>query len=67
MDILKKTIPLVLAGLLLGGCATTETETERLQVPSGALDYKPGPPRPAEASAKRPAPPGGGDTPFPIP
>ena len=38
----------ILAGLLLGGCATTGTEQEPLKVPSGALDYKPAPPRPAE-------------------
>ncbi len=45
MASLHKTIPLVLAALLAAGCATTETET--LEVPSGALDYKPAPPRPA--------------------
>ena len=45
MASLHKTIPLVLAALLAAGCATTETEP--LEVPSGALDYKPAPPRPA--------------------
>ena len=48
MATLQKTLPLILAGLLLGGCATTGTEQEPLKVPSGALDYKPAPPRPAE-------------------
>lgn len=45
MASLNKTIPLVLAAILAAGCATTETEP--LEVPSGALDYKPAPPRPA--------------------
>jgi MSHA type pilus biogenesis protein MshL len=48
MVTLQKTLPLLLTGLLLGGCATTGTEPEPLKVPSGALDYKPSPPRPAE-------------------
>jgi MSHA biogenesis protein MshL len=45
MDALRNPIILVLAALLVAGCATTETEP--LRVPSGDLDYKPSPPRPA--------------------
>lgn len=45
MASISKPITLVLAALLIAGCATTETEP--LQIPSGALDYKPSPPRAA--------------------
>jgi len=45
MASITKPTTLVLAVLLLAGCATTETEP--LEIPSGALDYKPAPPRAA--------------------
>ena len=45
MAFLRVPKTLVLATLLVAGCATTETEP--LQVPSGDLDYKPSPPRAA--------------------
>lgn len=44
MAYLLNPITLVLATLLVAGCATTETE---MQVPSGDLDYIPAPPRAA--------------------
>ena len=45
MAFLHNSITLVLAIILVAGCATTETEP--MQVPSGDLDYKPAPPRAA--------------------
>ena len=45
MAFLQNSITLVLAIILVAGCATTETEP--MQVPSGDLDYKPAPPRAA--------------------
>ncbi len=45
MASLRTPLALILSILLVSGCATTETEP--LEVPSGALDYKPAPPRPA--------------------
>jgi MSHA biogenesis protein MshL len=45
MACIYKAITLVLAAVLVAGCATTETDFP--EIPSGALDYKPAPPRAA--------------------
>ena len=50
MATLRTPVLLVLATLFVAGCATTEKKP--LQVPSGDLDYKPAPTRPAELDVK---------------
>ena len=51
MTTLRNPLFLVLATLLVTGCATTQKTT--MEVPSGDLDYKPAPPRPAKLEVKK--------------